>query len=413
MNTFDINVSQLEQIRTKKLTYRGVTRDMPVYRVPISMLFYNDMNGRIATFISQYASEGNDITALDNDAYNDKIAEFIKNSAAIARYKRTKEDIRQNEQKEVGVVLTDGRIIDGNRRFTCLRELFAETGDQKFGYFEAVVLDAPRDNNDPDWKAISSLELELQIGTDEKVDYSPIDWLVRVYRDVVKGDYYTEAEYCRLTKLSSSDFKKTKIKAELMADFLAFFNKPEQFFIAKKLELDGPLQELVKIRRKLNDREWDEVKVVFYVYLWNAKSGDKTRFVRKLTESVGTPDFGPLIEKATRDAEFILSGKEIPDEKIGVKPTSISASEIRRQEQEEEKPSGTSLETLAQKVVNKKNSFDAKNKPIKCCEDALKNLGEIDKELVNRWNDAVLTNKYKKLLNDLERTIENLKNHVN
>lgn len=52
MTKFSINVNELEKIRTKKLTYKGQTKDLDVYRIPIKMLFYNDMNGRIATFIS-------------------------------------------------------------------------------------------------------------------------------------------------------------------------------------------------------------------------------------------------------------------------------------------------------------------------------------------------------------------------
>lgn len=410
MNTYDIKIQQLEKVATKKLTFKGETKVFDVYKVPIDMLFYNDLNGRIATFISQYASEGKDITSLDNKTYNDTIAEFIKNSATLARFKKTKEDIRQNTQKEVGVVLTDGRVIDGNRRFTCLRELFDETGDQKFAYFEAVVLDAPSKSDEYAWKAIKSLELELQIGTDEKVDYSPIDWLVRVYRDVVKEKLFTEQEYCRLTKLSASEFRKTKTKAELMEDFLEFFNKPEQFYIAKKLELDGPLQELVKTRKRLNDREWDSIKAVFYVYLWTAKSGDKTRFVRNLANSVGTPDFAPLITKAVSDAEKILNGEEVTSESKPVKPTAIGQDGSYNPQPAKEVQS--SLETQAQDVIAKKSNFDAKNKPIKCCEDALKNLGEIDQGLVDRWNDVTMTSKYKRLLNDLERTIERLKNHV-
>lgn len=410
MNTYDINIQQLEKVATKKLTFKGETKVFDVYKVPIDMLFCNDLNGRIATFISQYASEGKDITSLDNKTYNDTIAEFIKNSATLARFKKTKEDVRQNTQKEVGVVLTDGRVIDGNRRFTCLRELFDETGDQKFAYFEAVVLDAPSKTDEYAWKAIKSLELELQIGTDEKVDYSPIDWLVRVYRDVVKEKLFTEQEYCRLTNLSASEFRKTKTKAELMEDFLEFFNKPEQFYIAKKLELDGPLQELVKTRKRLKDREWDSIKAVFYVYLWTAKSGDKTRFVRNLANSVGTPDFAPLIKKAVSDAEKILNGEEVTPESKPVKPTTIGLDGSYNPQPAKEVQS--SLETQAQDVIAKKSNFDAKNKPIKCCEDALKNLGEIDQGLVDRWNDVTMTSKYKRLLNDLERTIERLKNHV-
>ena len=195
-----------------------------------------------------------------------------------------------------------------------------------------------------------------------------------------------------------------------MVLFLEFFNKPEQFFIAKKLELDGPLQELVKTRKRLNDREWDSIKAVFYVYLWTAKSGDKTRFVRNLANSVGSPDFAPLITKAVSDAENILNGEEVTPESNPVKPTTIGQDGSYNPQPSREVQS--SLETQAQDVIAKKSNFDAKNKPIKCCEDALKNLGEIDQGLVDRWNDVAMTSKYKRLLNDLERTIERLKNHV-
>lgn len=410
MNKFDIKVSELDQIRTKKLTYKGQTQDMPVYRVPISMLFYNDMNGRIATFISQYKAEGNDITALDNDEYNNKIAEFIKASSTKERFKKTKEDIRMNTQKEVGVVLTDGRIIDGNRRFTCLRELFQETGDARFEYFEAVVLPAPSDSDINGWKAINSLELELQIGTDEKVDYSPIDWLVKVYQDIVKGHYYTEQEYVRLTKYSPSDVKKMIVKAELMEDFLEFFNKPEQFFIAKRLELDGPLTELVKVRRKLNDREWDEVKVVFYVYLWTVKKGDKSREVRKMVGLVGTPAFASLITTALAKAEKILNGEDVADEPL--KPVVENPTEPSTPKEEAKVEKDDKFESQLESALHDKLANDARNKPITSCENALKNLGDIDQDIVNRWTDARTRAKYAQLLNDLSVVIEELKKHV-
>ena len=408
MNKFNIKVEELDQIRTKKLTFKGQTQDLPVYRVPISMLFYNDMNGRIATFISQYKAEGNDITALDNKEYNDKIAEFIKASSTDKRFNKTKEDIRINTQKEVGVVLTDGRVIDGNRRFTCLRELFDETGDARFAYFEAVVLPAPSETDVNGWKAINSLELELQIGTDEKVDYSPIDWLVKVYQDIVKGHFYTEQEYVRLTKYTPSDVKKMIIKAELMEDFLEFFNKPEQFFIAKRLELDGPLTELVKVRRKLNDREWDEVKVVFYVYLWTVKKGDKSREVRRMVGLVGTPSFASLITTATQKAEKILNGEEIIDEP---KPAPVNPSDPPKEVVEEDKKDD-SFQSELESALHDKLASDARNKPITSCESALKNLGEIDQDIVNRWTDTKTKQRYARLLDDIAKVIEELKKHV-
>ena len=44
-------------------------------------------------------------------------------------------------QREAGVVLPDGRVIDGNRRFTCLRKLHREyPNDEKFSYFLAAII---------------------------------------------------------------------------------------------------------------------------------------------------------------------------------------------------------------------------------------------------------------------------------
>ena len=116
---------------TRKLTVEGVTRAYPVYRVRLDQLFYNDQNDRIATWISQYKNENGEqaFAALSRDAYNAIIEQFIikSNEAAI---EKTQMNIALVNQREPGVILTDGRVIDGNRRFTCLRRLSAR--DEQF-----------------------------------------------------------------------------------------------------------------------------------------------------------------------------------------------------------------------------------------------------------------------------------------
>ena len=52
--------------------------------------------------------------------------------------RNTKNNIEKFGQRVAGVVIKNGRIVDGNRRFTCLRELQRDSG--KDYYFEAVVL---------------------------------------------------------------------------------------------------------------------------------------------------------------------------------------------------------------------------------------------------------------------------------
>ena len=153
---------------TRKLTIEGVTKAYPVYRVRLDQLFYNDQNDRIATWISQFKSEHGEqaFAELDTDAYNAIIEQFIiqSNEAAI---EKTQMNIALVNQREPGVILADGRIIDGNRRFTCLRRL--SVNDEQFNWFETVILEASIESSK---KQIKMLELAIQHGEEKKVDYN-------------------------------------------------------------------------------------------------------------------------------------------------------------------------------------------------------------------------------------------------
>jgi len=155
---------------TRKITMDGVTKVYQVYKIKLSCLYYNDQNDRIATWISKYkadnALEYFDIS--DREQYNSVIQQFIIDSNPSA-IDKTKSNISMVDQREPGVVLNDGRIIDGNRRFTCLRLLSAK--DEHFAWFEAVILD--KDIND-NQKEIKMLELMIQHGEEGKVDYGMI-----------------------------------------------------------------------------------------------------------------------------------------------------------------------------------------------------------------------------------------------
>ena len=74
---------------------------------------------------------------LDRASYNAIIEQFIiqSNEAAI---EKTQMNIQLVYQREPGVILVDGRVIDGNRRFTCLRRL--ALNDEEFNWFETVFL---------------------------------------------------------------------------------------------------------------------------------------------------------------------------------------------------------------------------------------------------------------------------------
>lgn len=270
----------------KKMNIKGRIQNMDVYRIPIEMLYYNDQNDRIATWISKYEAENGDIKKLDIEEYNNTIQEYIIKSDK-QRFTATMNNIRNFSQLEAGVVFIDGRVIDGNRRFTCLRKLYKETGDPKFAYFNAVIL-----NGQIDEKVIKLMELTLQHGQEGKVDYNPIEKLVGVYRDIIKNKLLDVKEYAKSIDSKESEVEKSVQLATLMEEFLEYINAPEQFYIARELEIDGPLQEIYNIKRKIgaDEDKWEKAKITLFDNMLmktsNGESGDITRSIREFNKRV-------------------------------------------------------------------------------------------------------------------------------
>lgn len=188
-----------------------------VYKIKIDELYYNDQNDRIATYMSQYKQENhvNEINMDNLEEYNAIMHKFIVDSNP-KEIERTKTSIKLNGQKKVAVVLADGRVIDGNRRFTCLRNLQEETGEPK--YIKAAILKHDFDQNKKD---IKRLELSLQFGEEKPVDYDKIDRLVGIYKTLVEDKMFTEDEYvkCMNGNVSKAEIKKEIAKAKIMNDF--------------------------------------------------------------------------------------------------------------------------------------------------------------------------------------------------
>ncbi|MCC3172521.1 ParB N-terminal domain-containing protein [Streptococcus sanguinis] len=151
---------------TKRLTIGSETKDYPVYKFPLEYLYYNDQNGRINTVYHQYISNHGKLTPeIGESKYNEIFEKFIFESKKQA-LKDTQISISEKGQQEPGVILSDGRVIDGNRRFTALRRIQKETKIQQC--FEAVILSFDISNK-IDEKKIKELELDLQLGREERV----------------------------------------------------------------------------------------------------------------------------------------------------------------------------------------------------------------------------------------------------
>ena len=273
------NGTVIKTTQVVKMTVDGITDTYPVYQVRLENLFYNDQNDRIATWISQYKSEHETDTLSHDDieSYNKIIHDFIEKSNP-ERLKQTQANIALLGQQKYGVVLNDGRIIDGNRRFTCLRNL--SQGSDKYHYFETVILEKDYEHSA---KQIKMLELQIQIGEEARVDYDPIDRLVGIYRDIEESELLTVDEYARSTGQKDKDVEKDLEIARLLVEFLEAIKAPKQYYLAREMKLDGPLRELFAILKNIKDEDKrQEVKYIVFTNFLMQPQGDMTRFVRKL-----------------------------------------------------------------------------------------------------------------------------------
>ncbi len=380
---------------TRKLTIDGVTSAYPVYRVRLDQLYYNDQNDRISTWISKYKAEhdGQSPSTTQRDAYNNLIETFIVESNPDS-IRKTQNNIELVDQREPGVVLADGRIIDGNRRFTCLRRLAAK--NDKFNYFETVILDR---NIESSAKQIKLLELSIQHGEESKVDYNPIDRLVGIYNDIIDTRMLSVEEYARSTNESLAEVRHKVELANLMVDFLDFINAPKQFYLARDMELYSSLDELSKLLRKCHteDEKADLKNSVYCNILMNTQ-GDMARFLRRLKT---------IVDSDHRD-DFFAEQNDLAVEVLDMLPTNGKVTiDTIRDDVRTNLDVRDSLARSVEKAEMKTKKAESLNRPIQLAEKATNFIDEIDTHIFDKMNDSDLQ-RLKKQLGKLAARIQEI-----
>lgn len=392
MNLFDESLHMAVQptTLTKKLTLNGETKAYPVYRVKLDLLYFNDQNDRIATWISQYKSEKgeNAFRSLTKQEYNSIIENFIiqSNPASI---EKTQTNIELVNQREPGVVLSDGRIVDGNRRFTCLRRLSESNPD--FGWFETVILNARMTDNR---KEIKMLELAIQHGEEKKVDYNPIDRLVGVYQDIMKTGLLTVEEYAESTNETVQDVKKRMEQAELLIEFLEYIRLPEHYYVAREYQVVSVFTDTITVLKKCKkDIERAALKDAVFNNILMQTIGDSRKFIRSISSMMETGIFTTFIKKQMEITENLTqkldtkSPKNLDDLKKFAEENSDIAEELKN--------------TLDTSVLKAKKR-ETKNRPSQSVSKSFTMLKDVDTKIFDTLNDDERT----KLMNDITRLSE-------
>lgn len=222
------------------------------------------------------------------------------------------------------------------------------------------------------------LELQIQIGEEARVDYNPIDRLVGIYRDLVDTELLKPEEYARSTNDTVKNVKKLMEISKLLVEFLEAINAPGKFYIARDMDLNGPLYELYGILNKIKDEDKkQQTKYIVFTNFLMKPSGDMTRFVRDLKKVAGSNYFDEFIDKEEDISEQIL---DMLGEYEDVNKEVIN--KVRSKEDVKDQ-----LENTMEIFSNKAKVADTRNKPSQTLIKAISFVQAIDKRLVSKLGE--------------------------
>ena len=362
-------------LMTRKVTFGGKTVLYPVYRVRLDALYYNDQNDRIATWITRYEAENGTgaLDGLDPSIYNMVIENFIVDSNEEA-IRRTQKNIDLVGQREPGVTLADGRIVDGNRRFTCLRRLQRFTAEPL--YFETVIMDM---DIRADRQQIKLLELAVQHGEEKKVDYDQIDFAVGTYRDIEETKLLTVEEYARSANEVPAETRRRLQIAGIISEFLTSIGLPGQYHAARDYQVYSLFDEMLVPLRQLNEQEQSQLKRIAFNNTLTGAVPDQRKFIR---------DIRTLIRSGEYSAYFAeqMALNDLLREKL-------DKAEIRSKEDLDRfaAENGTLAEELRaslERAMLRSRSSSLKNKPAEAVGKCISQLKDVDPRLIERLDPA-------------------------
>ncbi|CDB16103.1 putative uncharacterized protein [Clostridium sp. CAG:221] len=388
----------------------GKEYDGFTYSIPLKYLYYNDLNGRIGVALSEYESENEQLIPGHNEEYNMVIQGFLAEEDGKTKKEMEilKRDIGIKGQAEPGYVLSDGRVIDGNRRFTAKRLLEQDEEIMEQQYFEAVILDDLCVENQDDLKRIKSLELQIQFGKLGKVDYDPIDRAIDAYKTICVNNIMSAKEYSEYSNIKITEVNKRIYEAELIVKFLEFINtNKDNYAIAKQLDLDGPLQDLVPQYKNIKKSDnLDQILNTIFSKILQiriSKEDFKKEYRQIIKNVINSSQEEGFIEEIEDDTDVITdffdSNKKIKNNIDLFK---------RLNENKQVQTAIANVKSISKKYSEKAENEKQKNTPIKLVEKAINSIESINRGIIcslTKEDKTKLINELKKLKSQVDNLI--------
>jgi len=405
----------------KKIPLGEKTVEYQIYNIPLEHLKYNLGNGRIFMEINKLQREEevdlHDLMNSNINEYNNEIENLIWESS-IEKNQDTLEDIEKYTQLESGVVLDDGTVIDGNRRFTCLRRLHAKyPEDERYEYFKAAIIFL--EGGKISKKDLKKYELKVQFGRDEKVDYKTINFNMSIYENIKSGEFSIQ-EMADSVHRKPSDITKIMATSELVEDMLKYINHEGQLSIAEDLNIYWPLEPLAAYLNSTDGKKMSEIektkkKQMYYDYILTLDIGLPTQSLRDhLINKIFKNDalYNELAEKYDNNSGEIVNSTLINNDS---RPHEFV------EKVKDFKKSDDAREILADfnKIKEKAGLEKSIEQPIKICSDIKDSLLEINltphlNATSERADDTLqkVKSKLEEIIRVTEEIIQNINNKL-
>ncbi|KKL65281.1 hypothetical protein LCGC14_2156560, partial [marine sediment metagenome] len=203
--------------------YDATVKDLRVFRIPIEFLTYNFENMRIeGQLIEEINKIGNDLDfeeESDREIYTGIFEETLQQGSDKTKTSRLKKSIANTQQDTPAIISYGGIILDGNRRFMVLKQLFNEESiksdgiPDRFKYMEVVRLDVGISKSQ-----LLAIQTLNQLFEEDRVDYTLINQALAVRKLRTAG--YDRLAIAKMFNTDSTDIEEFEEVLNLIDFFL-------------------------------------------------------------------------------------------------------------------------------------------------------------------------------------------------
>lgn len=393
------------------LRYKGDTRIVKVYKIPLDYLIYNKYNGRIGSEVLSYESQ-NGVLNAEIEADRILIEKFLYESKKD-RNDTTLKSLQQSRQQRYGIVTSDGTIVDGNRRAMLLNRLFHKHTELGYTfaqvehckYFLAIIL--PDDAEERD---IQQLETIYQMGEDDKLDYNPIQKYLKCKE--LKRLGFTEENIAEFMSEKPGQIRKWLSILGLMEEYLEEYGYNGIYTRLEKTEgpfvnLDDYIESYEKRGANVRNVDWtytdsdiSDLKRVCFDYIRARYEGKEFRDIAKTGKEGSIFFFKNLWDAFLEEHQTNTPADEETVQELREKyPTEDLSILLKRRDNDWIEQAKGHLKGNLQKTTRKLEDRRDANKPADLIERALGALQAVDCTQESFTNDPHI----KEMIKDINR----------